>query len=297
MNDSGSRVVVPEEFARWRAHLDGVSGRAWVAALPAHVERLLARWRLTLDEAAPRHGGQALVLMVTRDDRPLALKLSAPQDPATAREAAGLRAWRGRGTVELLESEPGAVLLERLDHTRTLHALPVREAAVIAGGLLRLLAIPPPPEVPALPDIATTLPERHRRLGDPVPGRWFSQALEYAVDLPGAGENVLLHADLHYGNILAGIRYPWLAIDPRPLSGPPEYSVPELLWSRVDELHSAAEIRRLCDLLVDAAGLDPGLAVGWAVTRCVDYWLWGLERGLTIDPVRCSRVVAALLRD
>src|SRR5690349_10065366 len=93
----GSRIVVPEQFAQWRAHLDGDDGREWVASLPARVERLAAQWRLTLDDAEPLHGAQALVVRVTRDGRPLVLKLSAPQDWTTAEEATGLRAWHGRG--------------------------------------------------------------------------------------------------------------------------------------------------------------------------------------------------------
>jgi streptomycin 6-kinase len=28
--------------------------------------------------------------------------------------------------------------------------------------------------------------------------------------------------------------------------------------------------------------------------RAVGYWLWGLENGLTIDPVRCERAAGAL---
>ncbi|WP_436536625.1 aminoglycoside phosphotransferase family protein [Actinoplanes sp. HUAS TT8] len=294
MSADVNRIVVPEQFAHWRAHLDGDGGREWVASLPSRAERLLDRWRLTLDDAAPRHGGQALVLMVSRDDRPLVLKLSAPQDTTTAQEAAGLRAWRGRGTVELLESEPGALLLERLDPTRTLHSLPVEQAAEVAGRLIRTLAIPPPPGLPGLPEIAKTLAPRQRGLGDPVPGRWFSQACAYAVELPGAGENVLVHADLHYGNVLAGARRPWLAVDPRPLHGPPEFAIPELMWTRADELGSAAEVRGLFARLVEVAGLNADLALGWVVTRCVDYWLWGHERGLTTDPARCERVLDAL---
>lgn len=294
MSADVSRMVVPEQFAQWRAHVDGESGREWVASLPSCTARLLAEWRLTLDDAEPLHGAQALVLMVTRGDRPLVLKLSAPQDVTTAQEAVGLRAWGGRGAVELLESEPGALLLERLDPTRTLHALPVREAAEVAARLIRTLAIAPVPGVPALPDIAATLPERQRGQGGPVPGHWFSQALQYGVELRDAGESVLIHADLHYGNVLAGAREPWLAIDARPLNGTPEYSIPELMWNRADDLHSPAEIRDLFALLVDVAALDADLARGWVITRCVDYWLWGHERGLTIDPARCERVLTAL---
>ncbi|MFI1990430.1 aminoglycoside phosphotransferase family protein [Actinoplanes sp. NPDC020271] len=294
MSAEVSRIVVPARFAQWRAHVDGDSGREWVASLPSRAARLLAEWGLTLDDAEPLHGAQVLVLMVTREGRPLVLKLSAPQDATTADEAIGLRAWAGRGTVELLESEPGALLLERLDPTRSLHTLPVEQAARLAARLIRTLAIPPPPGLPGLPAIAETLPERQRRQGRPVPGRFLSQALGYGPGLLYAGENVLIHADLHYGNVLAGSRQPWLAVDPRPLHGAPEYSIPELMWNRADDLHSLADIRRLFALLIDVAGLDPERALGWVVTRCVDYWLWGHERGLTIDPARCERVLVAL---
>jgi hypothetical protein len=44
-----------------------------------------------------------------------------------------------------------------------------------------------------------------------------------------------------------------------------------------------------------AAKRDVEAAHGWVVARCVDYWLWGLERGLTIDPVRCERILNALI--
>ncbi|WIM99272.1 aminoglycoside phosphotransferase family protein [Actinoplanes oblitus] len=286
-------VTVPEAFARWRAHVDGDEGRAWVASLPARVERLAGQWDLRLDDAAPLHGAQALVLLVTRDDRPLVLKLSAPRDPTTATEAAGLRAWAGRGVVELVAAEPGALLLERLDHTRSLHDLPILQAAEVAGGLIRTLAVAAPAGLPqAGSGIAATLGDRQRRLGDPVPDRFLARAFRYAAELPGVGENVLIHADLHYGNVLAGTRRPWLAIDPRPLRGTPEYAVPELMWNRADEV---ADLPGLLSALVEAGGLDAELARGWVIVRCVDYWLWGVERGLTIDPVRCERVLAALL--
>ena len=50
----------------------------------------------------------------------------------------------------------------------------------------------------------------------------------------------------------------------------------------------------ILDLIVSVAGLDADLARAWSIVRSVDYWLWGLEAGLTIDPVRCARVLGAL---
>jgi len=34
--------------------------------------------------------------------------------------------------------------------------------------------------------------------------------------------------------------------------------------------------------------------VAWSFVRSIDYWLWGLANGLTIDPGRCQRVASAL---
>ncbi|BCJ46874.1 hypothetical protein Aiant_75310 [Actinoplanes ianthinogenes] len=141
-------VAVPASFAQWRARLDGDAGRAWVASLPDRVERLAALWDLRLDESPPLHGAQALVVLVSQRDRELVLKLSAPQDPTTELEAAGLRAWAGRGVVELVASEPGALLLERLDPARTLRTRPIWVAAEVAGGLIRTLAVAAPAGLP-----------------------------------------------------------------------------------------------------------------------------------------------------
>jgi streptomycin 6-kinase len=62
----------------------------------------------------------------------------------------------------------------------------------------------------------------------------------------------------------------------------------------VDELEDAAAIRRLLAVLADSGELDGEKARGWAIVRCVDYWLWELANGLTEDPKRWRRILAAL---
>ncbi|MEU4419623.1 aminoglycoside phosphotransferase family protein [Actinoplanes sp. NPDC024001] len=296
----GDRLTVPEAYAAWRGQIDGEAGREWVRALPALVRRLAGRWGLSIDDAAPLHGAVSLVVLVHRGTRPLVLRVAWP-DGTNAQEALALRAWRGRGVVELVDADPesGALLLERLDHTRTLHSLPVWEAAEIAGALIRTLAVEPPDGLVTLREVADGIHDglgrRQRALGDPVPPAWVERAVHCARELRSAGEQRMIHADLHYGNVLAGTRETWLAVDPRPLRGAPEYAVPELIWNRADQLRSASDVRRLLEVIVRAGRLDAEIAVGWVVTRCVDYWLWGVQRGLTIDPARCARVLSALL--
>ena len=35
-------------------------------------------------------------------------------------------------------------------------------------------------------------------------------------------------------------------------------------------------------------------ATAWGFVRTIDYWLWGLGNGFTVDPVRCQRIASAL---
>jgi streptomycin 6-kinase len=292
-------ITVPEQFAQWRAHVDGEAGREWVRSLPAQVERLRRQWGLVVDDAEPLHGALSIVVLVHRGDQPLVLRLSWRED-TTENEALALRAWDGRGAMQLLDADPdsGALLVERLDHTRSLHTLPLWDAAVVAGALIRTLAVPAPAGLRTLQEVAAGirdgLPRRQRALGNPVPPAWVRAACRFADELGDAGEQVLIHADLHYGNVLAASRRPWLAVDPRALCGAPEYSVPELIWNRADELRTDAQVRRLLHAVTEAGRLDADAAYGWVVARCVDYWLWGLEHGLTIDPARCRRILAAV---
>lgn len=194
---------------------------------------------------------------------------------------------RGRGAA------PGAVGLHA-----NLESLDVYDAAEVAGRLLGRLAIPAPDGFRKLRDlaheIADSLPARQENLANPIPERILDAARGLALELgPSTGDR-LIHADLHYGNVLAGEREAWLAIDPKPVAGDPEHAVPELLWTRLDEVRDAQEIRRLLSVLVQNGELDSERARSWAIVRCVDYWLWGLENGLTEDPKRCQRILETL---
>jgi hypothetical protein len=86
----------------------------------------------------------------------------------------------------------------------------------------------------------------------------------------------------------------WVVIDPKAAAGTPARSAAELLWTRVDELPGPQAITGLLDTIVENGQLDHAKATAWAFVRSVDYWLWGLQNGLTTDPVRCQRVASAL---
>ena len=266
--------------------------------LAAVVERLCERWGLTLSGEAPK-GEWNTILAASRRGVPCVLKIAGPEHNAID-EAIALEAWNGNGAARLLEADRdhGALLLERLDPDRTLRTAELATAAEIAGSLIHELAVPAPAGLPLLADIVSQKPGILRRrqdaLGEPVPGRWIDIACGLACDLATDPGNQLVHGDLHYDNILAGSRRPWLAIDPKPVTGNPERSVAELMWDRIDDAAQPHEIHALFAALTRTGMLHPDRARAWTIVQAVDYWLWGLGAGLTEDPRRCERLLATL---
>lgn len=265
----------------------------------ARVDRLCRQWGLA-PEDHEAYGDWNLVYLVRRGDEPCVLRICGP-DSDVDDEVAALRSWDGDGVVRLLGVDLGerAMLLERLAPDRSLDDLPLSTAAELAGQLIRTLAVPAPAGLPRLVDVAEAAAAemviQQRRLGNPVPAEILSRAVDVTRELSLDAGSTLVHGDLHYGNVLAGTRQAWLAIDPKPFVGHPERSVAELLWTRLDEVADDAAIRTLVATIVEAGQLEPERAHAWAVVRATGYWLWGLENGLTEDPVRCRRLLDALV--
>jgi streptomycin 6-kinase len=262
------------------------------------VDRVSRRWGLARD-AQLTYGEWNLVLLVRRGDEPCALRVCGPGTDVDD-EVAALQTWGGNGAVRLLQvdREERVLLLERLDPDHSLRSLPLASAAAFAGQVIRRLSVPAPPGLPLLVDVAQDaagdMTIRQQQLGNPVPTAILTRAVGLAHELAGDAGSTLVHGDLHYGNVLAGTRQPWLAIDPKPFTGHPERSIAELLWTRLDEVADASGIRALAATIVEAAQLDHERAYAWAVLRATSYWLWGLANGLTEDPVRCRRLLEAL---
>jgi streptomycin 6-kinase len=210
------------------AAVDSPEGRAWMAAVPSLLHDLARQWNLITTGDLFWHGCHAVVFPVRQGSRPLALKLAWPADQ-TRGEAHALTEWRGRGIVVLVAADVprGALLLERLNASRSLTGIPLAEAAATAGTLARTLAIEASGSFPSVrveaSHLATTILARQRSLHDPVSGQWIALAARLAADLADDPARLLVHSDLHYGNILASKRpgQPWVAIDPRAAVGAP----------------------------------------------------------------------------
>lgn len=80
----------------------------------------------------------------------------------------------------------------------------------------------------------------------------------------------MVNEDLHYLNVLAADREPWLVIDPKVVLGDPEYGVIPLLRNRFRELDDPAAVLGRLDAIVDVAGLNRELTLAWTFLRAAD---------------------------
>ncbi|MFJ8231115.1 aminoglycoside phosphotransferase family protein [Streptomyces sp. NPDC094448] len=282
-------IDVPGAFAASYG-AQGAEARTWLAGLPRLGGELLDRWELRPDGPA-RWGMASLVLPVRRPGgEPAALKLQRLREE-TAGAADGLRAWRSNGIVRLLEHDESsaAQLLERLDASRPLSSVTDEETAlgVLAGLLARLTAVPAPAGLRGLSDIAAAMveetPAAVPALRDPDERKLLETCAAAVAELTGEAGNRLLHWDLHAGNVLAGEREPWLAIDPEPLAGDPGFDLLPAIDDRWEAVTSSGDIGRAVlhrfDRLTEAVGADRRRAVGWTLGRVLQNGLWDVEDG------------------
>ena len=285
---AGVAVNIPEALTASYHRTDW--GRAWLAALPTRTADVLDRWELRPD--GPVTGGMAsLVLPVVRaDGTPAVVKLQ-PVTEDNAAAPLGLRTWDGDGVVRLLDDEPGVMLLERLDASRPLSAVADDEAAtrIIADLLARLVAVPAPPGVRRLADIAGAMldqaPAAEPALRSPADRALLRTCASAVAEVVGEAGDRLLHWDLHHDNVLAAEREPWLAIDPEPLAGDPGFDLLPALDNRWDAVIATGDVPgavlRRFDQLTSTLTLERDRATAWTLGRVLQNALWDVEDGET----------------
>lgn len=268
----------------------GPSGADWARRARRLVIECLEQWNLRVAGPAMT-GWTAVVFPVCRSDgTPAALKVGWPHEESRMEHTA-LQIWGGDGAARLFAADParGALLLEQLDASKSLMTQDAFAACEIIGDLLRRLHRPAPPTIPPLRD---WLVQHLDRLDHPaVPRRFAARTRALGDELLGDPVSVMLHTDLHYENVLAGERQPWLAIDPKPFAGHPGFEFQALLRNRVEELGVGAglrwSVRHRLGLAADAAGVDVEEARLWSLLHTGIQILWAKD-----DPEAASLHIA-----
>ena len=292
--------MISEAMAAFVAR-HGESGAAWVARLPALIEKYTARWDLVLEGPLTGSGSAAWVGGGTRGDgTDVVLKLAWPHKEAET-EAAGLRFFAGRGAARLLEAdEPEfALLLERCLPGDDVWALPFEEANAVAVRVLQRLWRAPDGSVEPITTLADTVGGWVEEWGDRSSSAWSAYPAALVADAARIGSElvassarlVVVHGDFNPFNILRARREPWLAIDPKPLLGDPAYDLAQYLANYIEQADASGDPARFyadaIAFFADALELDRYRIAAWAFVKSIG-WTWSVHtaevfRGLVDD--------------
>ena len=242
-------MSVPPGLEWWREEPDGF---LWIQHLPDIVGECAHQWSLELGEPFHLAHVSYVAPVELSDSTSAVLKINFPEEESE-HEADALAHWDGEGAVRLLGryDERRALLVERCKPgTRLWETRDGDDVTRIVAGVLRRLWKAPPANHPfrLLADAAAgwvhELPEGWERLGRPYEEELLEEAIAFLREAgPTQGEAVVLHQDLHGGNILRARREPWLAIDPKPLVGEREFDTASFLRDRRWELRNDAPAR------------------------------------------------------
>ncbi len=284
----------------WGGRVDGM---AWLDRLEVLQAQAADKWDLRVGTAFDGSNVSYVAPVTCRDGSSAVLKLNFPE-PETENEPDALLHWDGRRAARLIAHDPDfrALLIERLEPGDALHLRGELASLEVGASVLREFRRPPP------------VGHSFRRL-DGVALQWradlqkrkqqCSRSLQALIDraigsiddlVGSASETVVLHQDLHAGNILHAGGRGWLAIDPKPMVGDPAFDAASLLRDRRDELWQDPEpirrIRHRLDTLVAELDLDRSRMRDWAIVHAL---AWGVGASATDEKlVACAGWLAVV---
>jgi streptomycin 6-kinase len=279
---------IPKAFERTTQEVHGAAGTTWLERLPTLIEQCEQRWSIRVGPPFEPLSFNYVAPAVRADGDEVVLKAGVPA-PELLREIEALRFCDGRGYVRLLEADPeqGVFLLERVQPGTPLTSVEDEDQAVaVAASVMRAIWRPLPQEHPFRPVAEWVqglrgLRDRFDGGTGPLPSDLVERAERLFEELlASSAEPVLLHGDLHHYNILAADREPWLAIDPKGMTGEPAYEIGAFLWNPhgiVQRPNLRSVLSRRVDHFSDELGIDRERLRAWGFAQAVLSAWWSVE--------------------
>ena len=241
----------------------------------------LRRWRLRPDGDQRTTASSTLMPVRTELGEPAMLKLAHTEEEV--RGADLLAALDGRGAARVLQRNGAAMLLERATGDRNLVQMAesgeddeaTRVICDAAGRFHRASAdVLDSDDPPALVELPTWF--RHLFGNADRLGAFHRRGADVALTLlEDPREPVVLHGDLHHGNVLDFGERGWLAIDPKGLLGEAAFDSCNLLCNPSHEWAlRPGRLDRQFGVVVDSTGVDPARLADWLVAWCALSSTW-----------------------
>jgi streptomycin 6-kinase len=250
-------------------------------------EPYLRRWDLTPDgEPIVTHSSR--LLPVRSGGAPAMLKFTT--EPEERSGAHIMVWWAGEGAARVLAHDGDALLMERATGERSLTEMAAsgrdEEATrILCAAATRLHAPRPGPIPPSLVPLETWFKEL-----EPAAARHggiLAQAATTARALfTEPSETVVLHGDVHHGNVLDFDPRGWLVVDPKGLLGERTFDFVNLLRNPDEETALApGRFARQATVIAEAAGLDWVRLLQWtlAFAGLSTAWILGDGDEPTLD--------------
>jgi streptomycin 6-kinase len=258
----------------------------------------LNRWGLTPDgEPIVTHSSR--LLPVRQNAAPAILKIALAEEERNG--AALMSWWNGEGAARVLAKDGSAILLERAEGETSLAELTQKgqddEASRIICSVVAKLhatarAAPPAGLVPLSAWFRELEPAAAKFGGVLLKS---AEAADHLLATPQ--DVVVLHGDIHHGNILDfGVRG-WLAIDPKGLFGERGFDYANI-FCNPDQATATAHgrLRRQAAVVAEASGLERTRLLRWILAYAGLSAAWGIIDGETAGlPLAVAEMAATEL--
>lgn len=266
------------------------------------LETKAVEWNVKLDEI--RETPTSLIGFGVRGGARVVLKISR-HDGDESHSGEVLKAYDGEGAVRVYQSEPNAVLLERLEPGEQLVNLvkqgrDAEATSILAEVIAKLAKHEAPIGCPTVADWGRAF-GRYLQSGDEQIAREVvEEAREMYYELASSQrQTMLLHGDLQHYNVLFDNARGWVAIDPKGVIGELEYEVNALLRNPIelpDVFANPVTISRRLENLTTALNLDHARALHWSYAQSILSAIWDIEDGHRLTPNTPSLLLARSLK-
>jgi streptomycin 6-kinase len=257
----------------------------WLKNLPTFVNQIANYWQLSNLQALPDLSYNHIVRCI-QNEKPVILKICFSKKELQS-EVNALNVFANHGCINLLAHniELGALLLQDVIPGTSLKALfpnQDEQAVKIISHIIKKLQCAQVASSEKFQNISDWLKTLEKNWN--IPQRYIETARGLSKQLLATTtKQVLLHGDLHHGNILLCEQKKWIAIDPKGVIGDPVYEVGASIRNPIPELLENNDAKNIIqnriNLFAKFLNIDDKRIFNWSYVQAVLSTCWAIEDG------------------